>query len=132
MPLSPSSRPTIRSKPTPPAATTDPAWVRALFLAPAVAGSFAALVMLGQTRGVRRRVRRWLGRDGADLDALRASIVGQPQRRVTARLGPPPAATSSPTVTWYYPVAAAERPTAMAISFDGEVATRVEFIRPPG
>ena len=110
--------------------TADPAWVRAMFLAPAVVGSFAALVVLGQTRGVRQRVRRWLGREAVDLDGLRASILGQGKRRVTARFGPPPAATSAPTVTWYYPIKSRE-PTAMAISFDGDAAAKVEFFRPP-
>ena len=116
-----------------PLATTDPAWVRALFLAPAVVGSFAALVVLGQSAGLRRTVRRWFGRAEVTphLDALRASVVGQKSRRVTALFGPPPAATSSPTVTWYYPVAATPR-TAMAISFQDDLATRVEFFRPPG
>ena len=106
----------------------DPAWVKALFLAPAVAGSFAALVLLGQTRSFRR----WLGRRAADdLEALRASIVGQGTRRVTALFGPPPAATSAPTVTWYYPVADGRR-AAMAVTFEDDRAVRVEFFESPG
>ena len=112
--------------------TADPRWVKALFLAPAVVGSFAALVVLGQTSGFRTGLRRWLGRPaGPDLDALRTSIVGQPKRRLTARFGPPPAAVSAPTVTWYYPVPDADRPTAMAVRFDGDAAVAVEFFHPP-
>jgi hypothetical protein len=112
--------------------TRDPPWLKALFLAPAVVGSFAARVVLSRTRGVRAGLRRWLGREpGGDLDALRASVLGQGKRRVTALFGPPPAATSAPTDTWYYPVATAER-TAMAISFEDDRAARVEFFRSPG
>ena len=114
----------------------DPVWVKALFLAPAVLGSFCTLVLLGQSKSVRRGLRQWLGRGGpadaaADLAAIRARVVGQDRRRVTALFGPPPAATSSPTVTWYYPVLAMER-TAMAISFQDDRASRVEFFRSPG
>ena len=114
----------------------DPVWVKALFLAPAVLGSFCTLLLLGQSKGVRRGLWQWLGRVGpadptADLAAIRARVVGQDRRRVTALFGPPPAATSAPTVTWYYPVLAVER-TAMAISFDDDRASRVEFFRSPG
>ncbi len=106
----------------------DPAWVKALFIAPAVVGSFAALVLLGKTRGFHR----WLGRRAAeDLEAVRASIVGQTANRVTALYGHPPAATSSPTVTWYYPIAQSRR-TAMAVSFEDDRAVRVEFFAAPG
>ena len=110
----------------------DPPWLRALFLAPAVVGSFCTLVLLGQSKGVRGKVAWLLGRRSAsaDLDAVRASVLGLGRRRVTALFGPPPAATSAPTVTWYYPVPSAER-TAMAVSFDGDRAVRVEFFRSP-
>jgi hypothetical protein len=113
----------------------DPPWVKALFLAPAVLGSFCALVLLGQSRSVRHALRRLMGRpspatpSGA-LDAVRARIVGQDRRRITTLFGPPPASTSAPSVTWYYPVRAAAR-TAMAISFEDDTATRVEFFRSP-
>ena len=130
-----------RAEPTKVPATADPAWVKALFLAPAVLGSFCTLVLLGRSTGVRHGLRRWLGRPadavrgdavrGVDAATLRGSIVGQSKRRVTALFGPPPAATSAPTVTWYYPVPAARR-TAMAVSFDGDRATGVEFSQSPG
>ena len=120
----------VQPKPVP--ATTDPAWVKALFLAPAVVGSFAALVVLGQTRGVRRWLGRRRGTSAAELEAVRAQIVGQNKRRVTALFGVPPAATSAPTVTWYYPVVTAER-TAMAVRFgDDDVAAAVDFFQAPG
>ena len=109
-----------------PAHTADPAWVRALFLAPAVVGSVAALLVLGRSRRSARRP----GAD-ADLDALRQSILGQTRRRLTARFGPPPAATSAPTVTWYYAVPDATDRTAMAVTFDGDAAASVEFVRSP-
>jgi hypothetical protein len=106
----------------------DPAWVKALFIAPAVVGSFATLVLLGRSTSFRR----WLGRSTPeDLDAIRASLLGLGSRRITALLGPPPAATSAPAVTWYYPVAEARR-TAMAISFENDRAVRVEFFQSPG
>ncbi len=103
-----------------------------LFLAPAVVGSFCTLVLLGRSRGVRQGVAKLLGRRtaSADLEAVRASIVGLNPRRVTALYGPPPAATSAPTVTWYYRLPTADR-TAMAVSFNGDRAVRVEFFTSP-
>ena len=111
----------------------DSPWARAMLLAPAVVGSVCTLVLLGRSRGVRRTLAGWLGRTSvmAELEPVRAAVVGRSKRRVTALYGPPPAATSAPTVTWYYPVAGADR-LAMAVSFDGDRATRVEFFRSPG
>ncbi len=110
----------------------DPPWVKALLLAPAVLGSLGTLILLGRSRSVRQRFARLLGRPtaAADLDAVRASILGLGPRRVTALYGPPPAATSAPTVTWYYRLPTAGR-TAMAVSFDGDRAVRVEFFTAP-
>jgi len=113
----------------------DPPWVKALFLAPAVVGSFCALVLLGQSRSVRHGLRRLIGRGApaaptGALDAVRARIVGQDRRRIASVFGPPPASTSAPCVTWYYPVRTVER-TAMAISFEDDRATRVEFFQSP-
>lgn len=105
----------------------DPAWMRALFIAPAVVGSFAALLLLGRRRPTHPPVAR-ITVDA--LDDVRTTVLGQTSRRVTALFGPPPAATSSPTQTWYYPLAEFRR-TAMAISFADDRAVRVEFFTAP-
>ena len=111
--------------------------VRPALVGSAVVGSLFLLVILSKAPVIQNRLRRWLPRARLEserkpnLPALRASILGREKSRVAEVMGQPVAETGGLSATWYYPVETNEKLT-MAVSFEDDRASGVEFFHPPG
>lgn len=105
-----------------------------------VVAALAGAVAIGLSRGLRFRDLIGTGQPAARDSGLSAAIVGNTKYAVADILGPPRIATFAGVLpaqhtymdadTWYYPLKP-EDATAIAISFDGTTATKVDFFRAP-
>lgn len=114
-----------------------------------VGGAMMVIALAGQTR-LGAWLRGFLSageesarvrlRAGVSLPRVRELILGRPKAYVAATLGPPRTARlgyGPPTAkgfwrgdTWYYAIDPSEQ-TAMAVSFDRNLACAVDFFQPP-
>ncbi len=125
------------------------AFSKALIRGPAIAASFAAVVVVSHVpvvQSIFKSAFRWLLPNSSSrsrrllvdvngpmpLAAIRDAIVGRGRSAVSELFGPPPTVTGyGPADTWYYPLRPREQ-LAMAILFNNGRARDVQFFHTPG